>query len=221
MVFGTHGGLSRVEVVKVLDNGKKLHKIAAVNLGISSALTHLDWSTDSNSVVLNSQAYELMWLDVNSQQRINASGAKNIDWFSWTSILGFPVQGIWPGADFTDVNTVCRSQSRVVLATGEDSGLVKLFKYPCVVERAQHNSYMGHSSHVTKVKFSANDTFVVSTGGNDKTVIVWETDFAMDDPSSQLSLEEEEKENVDFDDSDYVESKVDKVKLAKQQQKRE
>ena len=90
-MFGTHGGLSKVEVVKVLDNGKKLHKVAAVNLGISSALTHLDWSMDSNSVVLNSQAYELMWLDVNSQSRISASGAKNIDWFTWTSILGFPV----------------------------------------------------------------------------------------------------------------------------------
>jgi WD40 repeat protein len=38
---------------------------------------------------------------------------------------------------------------------------------------------MGHSSHVTKVKFSANDQYVVTTGGNDKTVIVWETDFAL------------------------------------------
>ncbi len=36
---------------------------------------------------------------------------------------------------------------------------------------------MGHSSHVTKVKFSANDTYVVTTGGHDKTVLIWETDF--------------------------------------------
>jgi len=43
---------------------------------------------------------------------------------------------------------------------------------------------MGHSSHVTKVKFTASDSYVVSTGGNDKTVIVWETDFSMDDPNS-------------------------------------
>lgn len=44
---------------------------------------------------------------------------------------------------------------------------------------------MGHSSHVTKVKFSANDKYVITTGGNDKTVIVWETDFAMGDPNNQ------------------------------------
>ena len=64
--------------------------------------------------------------------------------------------------------------------------MVKLFKYPCVVESAARKEYMGHSSHVTKVKFSANDRFVISTGGNDKTVIVWETDFALDDPNSRL-----------------------------------
>lgn len=43
---------------------------------------------------------------------------------------------------------------------------------------------MGHSSHVTEVKFTYNDKYVVSAGGNDKTVIVWETDFSMEDPNS-------------------------------------
>ena len=95
-------------------------------------------------------------------------------------MLGFPVKGIWPpGSDFTDVNSVCRSHSQSILATADDFGLVKLFKYPCVVDHALYNQYLGHSSHVTKIKFSANDQFVVSAGGNDKTVIVWETDFGM------------------------------------------
>jgi WD40 repeat protein len=30
---------------------------------------------------------------------------------------------------------------------------------------------------VTKVKFTANDTLVVSTGGGDKTVMVWDTNL--------------------------------------------
>lgn len=79
---------------------------------ISSSLTHLDWSVDSSCVVINSQAYELMWLDVNSQKNIYASSAKDIDFATWTCILGFPVQGIWPGPDFTDVNSTCRSYNR-------------------------------------------------------------------------------------------------------------
>ena len=32
---------------------------------------------------------------------------------------------------------------------------------------------------MTKCKFSANDNFLVTTGGNDKTVLIWETDFGV------------------------------------------
>ena len=78
------------------------------------------------------------------------------------------------------MNSTCRSHSRAVLASADDLGKVKLFKYPCVVEKgAQFKEYMGHSSHVTKCKFSANDNFLVTTGGNDKTVLIWETDFGV------------------------------------------
>lgn len=153
-----------------------------------------------------------MWLDVNSQKRIMASAAKDIDLATYTCILGFPVQGIWPGADYFDVNSTCRSNSRQVLATADDFGLVKLFKYPCVVENASYNQYMGHSSHVTRVRFSANDKFVVSTGGNDKTVLIWKTDFAMDEPHKK-GFEEEEKYDPQYDDDGFVENKIDQSKI--------
>jgi hypothetical protein len=38
-----------------------------------------------------------------------------------------------------------------VLATADDFGFVKLFRYPCPQERANFKKYNGHSSHVTKV----------------------------------------------------------------------
>ena len=66
LAFGTHGGRSKIDIVKILDNGKKLQKAATIDVQITSSLTHLDWSVDSSCIVLNSQAYELMWLDVNS-----------------------------------------------------------------------------------------------------------------------------------------------------------
>ena len=132
-------------------------KIACINTAVSSAIDHLDWSEESNCVVINSQAYELMWIDINSQKQISASSAKDIQFATFTCKLGFSVQGIWPGPDYTDVNSTCRSMSRQVLATGDDFGKVKLFKYPCVIEHSLAKEYMGHSSHVTKVKFSSND----------------------------------------------------------------
>jgi len=223
VAFGTHGGLSKIELVSVADGGSKLTTISAVNVGMSSALTHLDWSADSQAVVVNSQAYELMWLNVNAKQRINASGSKDIEWATWTCVLGFPVQGIWPGPDFTDVNSTCRSNSRTVLATADDFGKVKLFKYPCVIEHASSKEHMGHSSHVTKVKFSAGDNYVVSTGGNDKTVLIWETDFGMDNPASQIQPEEEMEEPIAAGnpDDDFEEPKIDMAKIEKQKRKEE
>lgn len=154
--FGTHGGLSKLEVIQVKPNGQ-MKRVSPVNMGLSSALTHLDWTLDSSTVVVNSQGYELLWYNVQGKSKVNASSTRDFDYATWTSLFGFPVQGIWPNPDYSDVNTACRSFSQKLLATGEDSGLVKLFRYPCVTEGAAANEYAAHSSHVTKVKFTAND----------------------------------------------------------------
>ena len=53
IAFGTHGGASKVEIGRV-DSRRKMSKLASVTTGISSALTHLDWSIDSKNVVINS-----------------------------------------------------------------------------------------------------------------------------------------------------------------------
>ncbi len=90
--------------------------------------------------------------------------------------------------------------------------MVKLFKYPCVVEKAKFNEYCGHSSHVTKVRFSSNDHFVVSTGGNDMTVMIWQTDLHEQLP---LNIEEEEVKEIEYtsspDDLEF-EVKVDRAR---------
>ena len=89
---------------------------------------------------------------------------------------------------------------------------MKLFKYPSTIEKAQFNSYTGHSSHVTKVKFTAGDQFVITTGGNDKTVIVWETDFGFGfdeegegSGTQQYQIEDDknEVEDEEIDDDDF------------------
>ena len=188
---------------------KKLAKYCSANIGLSSALTHLDWSQDSASLVINSQANELMFFDVASKRTISASSSKAIEWQTWTCLFGFPVQGIWPGLDYTDVNAVDRSRNGTLLATGDDFGQVKLFKYPCVKEKADYNNYYGHSSHVTKVKFSANDSLVFSAGGNDKTLMVWATDIG--DSSGifgggEAEEEDEESDGIDVEEENRLEN---------------
>jgi len=180
VAYGAHGGVSKVEILNVNPDSAKnnLTQYGILNPRFTSALTHLDWSQDSNFVVCNSLAFELKFLNISSKNLIAASAAVDIDWNTWTCLFGFPVQGIWP-PDSTNyvVNYTCMSNNKKVLATADDFSLVKLFKYPCVVEKAKYKSFSGHSSHVCKIRFSKNDLFLFSVGGNDKSVFIWETDF--------------------------------------------
>ena len=81
--------------------------------------------------------------------------------------------------DGTDLNSVDRSNSAYyggvkLLASGDDFGKVRLLEYPCVLKNSQGVIGKGHSSHVTCVKFSQNDKMLISTGGEDQTVLQWE-----------------------------------------------
>ncbi len=222
VAFGSHRGVSKIEVMKVGEQGEGLAKFCIINAGLTSALTHLDWDVTSANLVVNSQAYELKFLDVNAKRSIASSGCKNVDWYTWSCVLGFPVQGIFPPcSDGTDVNSTSRSNSKKVLATGDDFSTVKLFRYPCTIKHASYKEYRGHSSHVTKVKFSFDDRYLVSTGGNDKTVIVWSTDMGAEEtkaaepePEPVAKTEEEQKEATEeaaaYDETDMqdIEKKI-------------
>lgn len=88
-----------------------------------------------------------------------------------TRKFGFQVKGIFQGVDYSDVNTVCRDPTEQFLAVGYDDQSIRLFKYPCYIEKQVHKTLYGHSSHVTRIKFTS--SYMVSLGGLDRTIIVW------------------------------------------------
>lgn len=108
---------------------------------------------------------------------MKSSECGDLDFATWTCKLGWPVQGVFPSADYSDVNTVCRSNSKQYLVSGEDSQKVILMQYPVVVPKQSRKEYIGHSSHVMRVRFTCDDNYLISVGGNDKSIIVWKTDF--------------------------------------------
>lgn len=84
--------------------------------------------------------------------------------------------------DGTDINAIDRSNSSYakdmrLLASGDDFGKVRLLEYPCIVKNSQGVIGRGHSSHVTNVKFNSNDKVLVSTGGEDQTILQWDIDI--------------------------------------------
>jgi WD40 repeat protein len=197
-VFGTHGGLSYIEIVGI-DSSGNLSYLKKLSKNLTSALLHVDWTSDGTSIVVNSQSYDLQFFDVDGDCPIRASSTKTWKYHTWTNKLGWASQGALQGVDMTDLNDVCRSREGNVLAIGEDSSLVKLFKYPCL-EAASAKQYKAHSSHVVRVRFTIGDNYLISAGGNDKTVIVWKTDFGVEKEEGGDNMFEE----ADQDEGDQA-----------------
>lgn len=64
---------------------------------------------------------------------VNKEEVKGQRWASWSGVLGSEVSGIWPKYSAqTEINAVDANPSAAVLITGDDLGLVKLFRFPCV-----------------------------------------------------------------------------------------
>uniref|UniRef100_A0A3Q2YV67 EMAP like 6 n=1 Tax=Hippocampus comes TaxID=109280 RepID=A0A3Q2YV67_HIPCM len=105
---------------------------------------------------------------------VSKEEAKGAHWMTWTGVLGPEVNGIWPKySDVTDVNSVDANYGGSVLAAGDDLGLVKLFRFPCLKKGAKFKKYIGHSAHVTNVRWSSDLRWLVSTGGADHAVFQW------------------------------------------------
>ncbi|RLO08443.1 hypothetical protein DYB28_005077 [Aphanomyces astaci] len=171
LAVGSHD--NAIYLYAIRDN--RFTKVTKVFRGHNSYITHLDFSTDGKYLQSNCGAYELLFSDANTGKQVtSARSLRDVQWHTWTCALGWPVQGIWPAcADGTDINAVHRCHSGELVATGDDFGQVKLFRYPAVAKHSVSYSYAGHSSHVTNVRWLENDTHVITTGGLDRTIMQW------------------------------------------------
>jgi len=135
--------------------------------GHSSFITCLDWSLDGGYLRSNCGAYELLYFDAKTSSRVTPSQMTSVLWATETCKFGWCVEGIYPsGTDGTHINGVDMTSDKHLIATGDDYGLVNFYRNPA---REEHlaRSYRGHSEHVTRVKFVAQDKFCISTGGYD------------------------------------------------------
>lgn len=63
---------------------------------------------------------------------VSKEEVKGQSWATWSGVLGSDVSGIWPKySNLTEINAVDANLSAAVLVTGDDLGLVKLFRFPC------------------------------------------------------------------------------------------
>ena len=158
--------------------------------GHTSLIDGLDWNLTSSLIQTVSIGYEILYFEIPSCDQV--TGVKALAeqlWFTQSCTLGWSVQGIWPRyADGSDVNAVAKSRSEHFLTTVDDYGLVKLYNFPCVGSgldrktgklnvRPRCREFTGHSSHVTNVCWTFDDTYCITSGGADLSLFVWEIKY--------------------------------------------
>ncbi|XP_029470730.1 echinoderm microtubule-associated protein-like 3 isoform X3 [Rhinatrema bivittatum] len=173
LAVGSHDNL--IYIYSVAENERKYSRFGKCT-GHSSFITHLDWSKDSKFIMSNSGDYEILYWDVAAGCKLlrNRFESRDREWASYTCVLGFHVFGVWPdGSDGTDINSLCRSHNERVVAVADDFCKVHLFQYPCAKPKAPSHMYAGHGSHVTNVRFTHDDSHLISMGGKDTSIFQW------------------------------------------------
>lgn len=120
-------------VVEVYDASAGFTHVAQLTGGISGVVINIDFAVNDTVLRACTQSYELVYFDVRKKERLKPEAVDGLLWNTHSALFGWEVQGIWRlDSEFNDVNAVCRSRSKRLLATAETTGLVKVFRYPCI-----------------------------------------------------------------------------------------
>lgn len=154
---------------------KKSFRRQAVCRGHSGTVCHLDFSANSQFLQSNGQDLALLLWDLFGNQVKNTSSLRDTAWSTYSCTMAWATQGIWHASPerFIGVNSCLCIPEVEDLVTGDDSNRVNLYRYPAVDTHAVYLSYTGHAAPVQTVRVSANRRFVISVGGDDRTVLLW------------------------------------------------
>ena len=99
-----------------------------------------------------------------------------------------------------DINTVSRSHTSHLVATGDDFGKVNIYRYPCISPTdAKCHVLKGHSSHVMNIQWTQCDQHLVSVGGNDKCIFQFKHSISDSGNSSKGNNSNNNKYSNDID----------------------
>lgn len=142
----------------------------------NSFITSVDWCCESRFLRTVCGAHELLFFDRDDGFKQDPSGASNTKGVKWATShakYGWLVTGIFPaGTDGTHINDVDFSSDDQLIVTGDDYGLVNVWRNPAR-KGATPISLRGHSEHVVRTRFASGCDYIISIGGYDKTIMQW------------------------------------------------
>ncbi|GMH99995.1 hypothetical protein TrVE_jg4710 [Triparma verrucosa] len=147
--------------------------------GHKGAVSNIDFGRvfgTNNAVFIqsNSDVGEILFWDIETGEQQTPRNQRDTEWETQTCTLGWPTKGAWgPYDDSCKLTTCCRSSSGELLATGDSFGRIKIYRYPAVATNQNFVAFTGHAARVTNLRFSPDDKFLFSSGGDDCCVFQW------------------------------------------------
>ncbi|XP_017793320.1 PREDICTED: echinoderm microtubule-associated protein-like CG42247 [Habropoda laboriosa] len=152
---------------------KKSNKIRG-----TQPLVQLDWSSDSRFLQTVTQDYDLVFWDVKAlSSEKSPLVMKDVKWYTHNCMVGYMVSGMWNNRYYpltTVLTTSSRSAAHDMLVSGDAEGYLRLFRYPCTSAKAEYVEEKVYSSLVACARFLYNDQNVVTVGGTDAALMLWE-----------------------------------------------
>ncbi|KAI8435275.1 hypothetical protein MSG28_003614 [Choristoneura fumiferana] len=152
---------------------KKSNKIRG-----AQPLVQLDWSLDGNYLQTVTADYDLAFWDIKSLSPEKSPIAmKDVKWSTFNSTVGFLVSGMWNNRFYpmtSLISTASRSAAHDLLISGDSDGYLRLFRYPCASPKAEYNEMKVYSGSVYSARFLFNDRCLVTAGGADAALMLWE-----------------------------------------------
>lgn len=126
LAIGSHD--NQLYLHNVLDN----YKLKAKCDKSTGCITHIDFSTDGGFLRINSDAFELIFVNTLDGSWIPSPATmKDTVWATQNCVLSWPVQGMWPtDNDKRYIHACDRAHSSDIVAAGDNLAYIHIYNYP-------------------------------------------------------------------------------------------
>jgi len=135
---------------------------------------NIDFTADSQFFTSVDSTNRIFYTESSSSSNVPSPAAlRDEKWATWSCPVGWPVQGFWRSQPlYSFPSCVQRSWSGMLLACGSTSGRLFLSHNPCIRD-AGFSDQHGHAGPISRIGWSAGDSFVVTVGSSDNCIMQW------------------------------------------------
>ena len=198
-----------------LYNVKDKYSRRAIVASHKAPVLHLDFTTDSQFLMSVDSTNRIFYTETSSGVNVAAAAAlRDEKWASWSCPVGWPVQGFWKSQpQGTFPSCVQKSWNGMLLACANTCGRIFISHNPCIDESGFVDN-TGHAGNISRICWSTGDTYLLTIGSIDHTVMQWKCVYDTARESGEeggLSCEDSDIERIGGHEAIIVTSSTENI----------